>query len=71
VDQAVMRVAQEDQVVQIGTATVSPMDDVVGFHPLLSLASREPAPTVSVSQEPGDLAGDRPSPPPDPECAVP
>jgi hypothetical protein len=71
VDQPVVRMAQEHQVVEIGPPAVSPVHDVVSLYPLLSLASRKPAPTISVAQQPGDLTGDRPPSPPNPHHTVP
>src|SRR5918996_1462102 len=66
VDEAVVGVAQEHQVVQVGGPAIGPVDQVVGVQPPLALASGEPAGCpITVSKYPEDLTRDGPAPPAD------
>jgi hypothetical protein len=64
--QSVVGVAQQHQVIEVGAATVSPVHDVVGLHPLPALTSGKPAPAIAVTEQPGDRAGYRPASASDP-----
>jgi hypothetical protein len=43
VNETVMMATQQDQVVQIGSAAVGPMDPVMGMEPTGPFTTREPA----------------------------
>jgi hypothetical protein len=68
-DQAVMGVAQQDEVVEVGGSTICPVDQMVGLDPPLPLAPGEAAPQVTMAEQSRELAGDGPAPPADPHRA--
>src|SRR5919106_3077132 len=71
VDEAVVGVAQEHQVVQVGGPAIGPVDQVVGIEPPLPLASGEPAgPSVPVPEHPEEVTRDGPAPPAHPHRAA-
>src|SRR5919106_2544029 len=71
VDEAVVGVAQEHQVVQVGGPAIGPVDQVVGVQPPLPLASGEPAgPSVPVPEHPEEGTGHTPAPPAHPHRAA-
>src|ERR687892_248350 len=71
VDEAVVGVAQEHQVVQVGGPALGPVDQVGGVQPPLPLASGEPAgPSVPVPEHPEEGTGHGPTPPAHPHRAA-
>jgi hypothetical protein len=67
VDQAMVRVAQKHQVVDVRGAPIGPVHEMVGVQPSIPLASGEPARAVAMTQNPEELPGYGPASPADPD----
>jgi hypothetical protein len=70
VDEPVVRVAEQDEVVEIRPAAPGPVHQVVRFQPSFAFASREPARLIAMAKDPADGSRDGSSSSPDADRAA-